>query len=146
MTEAQNVDLAEELDLWRQTAIQNGELATQYRAELSELRQMIAKLNDEREKTGGIKVGALETLLRMCRPASFRMAYTGTAEHAVEDAAKFAAQLAESSVIALEDISEAERVLRSYSVPVAYAGPEYGTPVNALSNRPGGIVPGEMFS
>lgn len=146
MTDAKSGDLAQELDQWRQTAIQNGELATKYRAELSELRQIIAKLNEERKAKGGMEVGALEKLLRMARPASFRMAYTGSAEHAKADAARFAAQLAEDGVISSEDVSEVERMLRSYSVPVTYVEPEYGSPVDALSHRPGGIVPGEMFS
>lgn len=146
MTEAKSVDLGQELDQWRQTAIQNGELATKYRAELSELRQMIAKLNEEREEKAGMKAEALERLLRMARPASFRMAYTGTVERATADAARFASHLAEDGVISADDVSEVERVLQSYSVPVAYVEAEYGSAVDALSGRPGGIVPGQMFS
>lgn len=46
MTEQQETDLAQELDQWRQTAVQNGELATKYRAEISELLLMIARLNE----------------------------------------------------------------------------------------------------
>ena len=146
MTEAKSVDLVQELDQWRQTAIQNGELATTYRAELSELRQMIAKLNEEREEKAGMTAEALERLMRMARPASFRMAYTGNVERAKADAARFASQLAEDGVISSEDVSEVERVLLSYSVPVAYVEAEYGSAVDALSGRPGGIVPGQMFS
>lgn len=46
MTEQQESDLAQELEQWRQTAVQNGELATKYRAEISELLLVIARLNE----------------------------------------------------------------------------------------------------
>lgn len=96
---------------------------------------------------GRMKVQSLEALLRMARMKSFRMSYTGNAEQAKADAKRFAAQLAEEGVISPEDAPEVERVLVSYSVPVTYFEPEYyASPVDALEQRPGGLVPGETFS
>jgi hypothetical protein len=47
MKTEREVELAQELEQWRQTAVQNGELATKYRTEILELRQMLAQASEE---------------------------------------------------------------------------------------------------
>jgi hypothetical protein len=74
MTEAQSVDLAHELGLWRQTAAQNGELATKYRAEISELLLMVARLNEGSNVAGTVGKQLITERITQPSPGEIRAA------------------------------------------------------------------------